>query len=413
MTTLPKKMPPRLKKYLRHNNNNVTTKKNTTPLSIQYEQNSSLKKFESFKMICEGSFSNDEVEYITKSPSYDDDKRRIMFSFLLPTRERVSSCKASIDSLYHNADDKLSFEVLMAFDDDDQETREMVLDHCKFLGVQYQCIVTRRYGYRQLHLYVNKLCRMARGEYLWLWNDDATIETNGWDTIVEQLTKDQPDMVFDFINNHFVWIFPLVPKKYIDLLGHFSLNAHNDSWIQNVFEPLQLTTRTDKVSLYHNRNNPIFDINYQDVNTDIHVSLPEFFSPFANLLRTIDSNRIAHMMGKTTLPLPNDRTRVGFIFSSLHDKDKYIEEELQQEHYLLVEKNVETSAFIHPQLRFTENRLLIFWFAETIYTDRLDVINDIQTFCQEHNFHRTIVVPASLHDKLSSDDKCSYRTIVD
>lgn len=334
-----------------------------------------------------------------------------MFSFLLPTRGRASSCKASIDSLYQNADNKLSFELLLAFDDDDEETREMVLDHCKWLGVQHQYIVTPRYGYRKLHLYVNKLCKIARGEYLWLWNDDATIETNGWDTILERLVKKQPDLVFDFVNNHFVWIFPLVPKKYVDIMGHFSLNAHNDSWIQNVFEPLQLTTRTDQVSLYHNRETPIFDINYQDVNTDINVSSPEFTAPFATVLRVIDSNRVAHMMGKTYLPLPNDMTRVGFVLNVPYDK--YVERELLQGHYLLVENEDETCASHLPQLRFTENRLLIFWFAETIYTDRLEVVNAIQTFCQDHNCHRTIVVPSSLHDNLSPDEKCTYRTIVD
>lgn len=243
----------------------------------------------------------------------------IDFSFLLPTRERTALCIKSIKSLKDLCKDISSFEVLLAFDDDDQY--QDILDFCAAEGIRHKHIVTKRYGYRRLHAYINKLCEIAEGERLWLWNDDCYMETQDWDDITRQVVSQYPDYVFDFKNNHFHFIFPLVPKKYVDVMGHYSLNAHNDTWMLEIFKTLlKLTAYTDLISIFHNRGDQEnkMGIDYQPINkvwtSETH---PDFFSDLGKCLRIVDANRIirAFFSDRATefAIQPTLRRRVGFV----------------------------------------------------------------------------------------------------
>jgi hypothetical protein len=212
------------------------------------------------------------------------------YSFLLPTRKRVLACIESIESIRSTATNKDSFEILLAFDDDDDESQSAICAHCEANGVKYKAITSERYGYRNLHKYVNLLCEIADGEMLWLWTDDAKIMTDGWD---EKILKYGTDMALDFPNNHSIWIFPLVPAKYVKEMGHFSGQAHNDTWIQVIFEKnLRLCNLVRDVSLYHNRTDGAMNIDYTDVDRDITVSSPEFYSDVYRQMRLDDTNKI-------------------------------------------------------------------------------------------------------------------------
>ena len=42
-----------------------------------------------------------------------------------------------------------------------------------------------RYGYQRLHEYYNALAAQARGDWLFIWNDDARMASEGWDEVIE------------------------------------------------------------------------------------------------------------------------------------------------------------------------------------------------------------------------------------
>ena len=178
--------------------------------------------------------------------------------------------------------------------------------------------MTKRYGYEKLHAYVNQLSTIAHGQYLWLWNDDALMETHHWDVILERYTNEHPDVAFDFTNG-FPFIFPLVPKKYIDAMKHFSLNAHNDTWVELILKSFHLTMVIPEIRIFHNRHEgdgTSMQINYDDVNQSVVKTSPEFFSPFCTLLRQVDQNRIARTFPHLNLPrslLPYEKNRIGFV----------------------------------------------------------------------------------------------------
>lgn len=83
-----------------------------------------------------------------------------------------------------------------------------------------------------------------------LWNDDARILTEGWDTIVAE----QPPSVLwphsnDIANCN---TFPIWPRTWTEHLGHVSLSPHCDSWIQFLGQSLGRHDRID-VEILHDR----------------------------------------------------------------------------------------------------------------------------------------------------------------
>lgn len=150
-----------------------------------------------------------------------------MISVLLPSRGRPSSLADSIGSLRVMADDPDQLEILVAADPDDPDTAEAAERS------RAACwVAPTRYGYHQLERYVNHLAAVASGEWLLLWNDDARMLTAGWDARIAEA----PHGVLWPAHNDspMLNIFPVVHRSIVDVLGHFSLSPHCDSWVQDV-----------------------------------------------------------------------------------------------------------------------------------------------------------------------------------
>lgn len=150
----------------------------------------------------------------------------------------------SIASLRENAHRSDLVEVLVAIDPDDPETAGAEI------GWPSQRLVTaERFGYSRLHEYYNWLASRARGEWLFLWNDDAIMRTPGWDRIIERQppgvlwpqTNDQPGCN----------VFPVWPRQWFTTLGHVSLSPHCDSWVQDLGQALGVQ-RFIPVHVFHN-----------------------------------------------------------------------------------------------------------------------------------------------------------------
>jgi hypothetical protein len=200
-----------------------------------------------------------------------------LISVLLPTRGRPKLLRESVGSLHETATkDQAPFEVLYAFDADDEEG----LTAYDWLawnlpGIHRPRIFQQRHGYAGLHIYVNALAGWPynpgwagpKGRWLLLWNDDAVMHTYGWNT---EIAKWPDRYVLDCWSNHEprTCAFPVVPRWWVDRLGHFSLNAHNDTWWQEIGERTRRLVRID-VDVYHRRfdlsGDPVLDDEtYQD-----------------------------------------------------------------------------------------------------------------------------------------------------
>ncbi len=148
-------------------------------------------------------------------------------SLIIPTRMRTKALSKSIGSVVGHA--RHTVEVLLALDVDDIETAE----YLKTDPIpNSRVVVGPRVGYGGLHLYVNALARIATGDWLFLWNDDCIMETQGWDSVVGEY--DGQMVVLNPQSNHSNQerghcVFPIVPRRMVEILGHFSLSKHNDT----------------------------------------------------------------------------------------------------------------------------------------------------------------------------------------
>jgi len=158
----------------------------------------------------------------------------------LPTRGRTEALTRSLIGLLEKATDLDSIQVLLGLDTDDtvgiehfQEELQPKLDD---MGVHYTAMTFEPMGYSQLHDYVNTLAKASSADWMFFWNDDAIMETTGWDTEIVKHTGEFKLLAVHTHNDHPYSIFPIVPRAWLDVIGHLSLHSMNDAWLsQNAY----------------------------------------------------------------------------------------------------------------------------------------------------------------------------------
>jgi glycosyltransferase involved in cell wall biosynthesis len=179
----------------------------------------------------------------------------MLVTVLLPTRNRPHLVERSIRSLLENADDPTSIEIAVAFDQDDNLSREY-LDSIAWRNLvngQSKIFETPKWGYQDLHKYYNLLAEHAAGKWLLIWNDDAIMKTQGWDSVI----RDNADFVgllhmrTENYRDKFA-LFPLIPRVWTEIFGCVSQSNSNDSWIQHICLEAEAIRRIDAV-VFHDR----------------------------------------------------------------------------------------------------------------------------------------------------------------
>jgi len=109
-------------------------------------------------------------------------------------------------------------------------------------------------GYADLHLMYNRLCLDSQGSFLFLWNDDVTMMTVGWDDMLAQHDDGRACYVTSKVadtRGRDSFLFPIVHRSYYEALGHFSRSPHNDTYIYSVFKPYPEAFRHADITVYH------------------------------------------------------------------------------------------------------------------------------------------------------------------
>jgi hypothetical protein len=205
-------------------------------------------------------------------------------SILLPTRKRFESFKVSIDSLFNNCNNTENFEVLVAIDLDDDE-----IDKIKEYSSNKDNIKLfyyERQFYRGLHNYYNDLSLKSEGSSLFLWNDDAIMKSQNWDLEIINKHKDfcvlspKVDTMEQYWSTQGV-LFPIIPKKWIDITGKWSHVPSCDSWTDVISKRLGILVNVDTIVISHNRydiTGENHDSTYIEGRSDINNH--EYFSLF-------------------------------------------------------------------------------------------------------------------------------------
>lgn len=172
-----------------------------------------------------------------------------LVSILLPTRGRPGHLYHAVDSLYSLAKDKGNLEFIFKADTDDPETIDAVEKLAVIPGLKVKNIISPRgNGYFDMHHWVNDMARQATGDWLLLFNDDARMTTQDWDTALMHIGTGMPWfgiadvclIMAQTIGRPFANEFIILRRKTFEILGHISLSPHNDNWIYGVMEFLRV-----------------------------------------------------------------------------------------------------------------------------------------------------------------------------
>lgn len=181
-----------------------------------------------------------------------------MISVLLPTRKRIHMLEHSLTSLIHKARHPEHLEILIAYDDDDEISDAYFSspDWSRFISswpVIHRIFRVPRWGYHELHRYVNMLAQHSEGDWILFWNDDALMETDSWDDHVRD-NRDFRGLLHITASNMPMncSIFPLLHRDWLTLFGCISPINHADSWVSDICWNAR-ARRVIPVSAFHDR----------------------------------------------------------------------------------------------------------------------------------------------------------------
>lgn len=175
---------------------------------------------------------------------------------LLPTRGRTSALSRSVKSLIDLAHDINNIQIMLGFDRDDpdgiQHFQTELQPWMDDTGVHYTAMTFEPMGYIRLNEYVNTLALNSSADWLVFWNDDAVMHTQDWDKTIADYTGQFRILAFRTHNDHPYSIFPIVPREWLDLLGHLSPHQISDAWISQQAYCVDILQRID-VHVEHDR----------------------------------------------------------------------------------------------------------------------------------------------------------------
>lgn len=178
-------------------------------------------------------------------------------AILLPTRGRAEMLERSVKSVIDLAANASCVQIMFGFDNDDaigtkhfEKALQPWLDQ---QGVNYTAMSFAPMGYIRLNEYVNELARNSDANWLVFWNDDAVMQTQNWDQEITKHTGEFKLLAFRTHNDHPYSIFPIVPRKWLDLLGYLSPHQISDAWLSQQAYMLDIWQRI-KVDVLHDRH---------------------------------------------------------------------------------------------------------------------------------------------------------------
>ena len=145
---------------------------------------------------------------------------------------------------------------MLAFDNDDTENIAHFVDviqpYLDDLGVEYSAIQFERLGYMRLNEYLNELAKHSQGSWLFFWNDDAVMKTQDWDQVIRDNAQEFYLLRAETNHEHPYAIFPILPKKWVEITRHLSPHQINDAWTSQVAWMLDIV-KTIPVMIHHER----------------------------------------------------------------------------------------------------------------------------------------------------------------
>lgn len=194
-------------------------------------------------------------------------KNEYSIAVLLPTRSRTDALTTSVTSIVDLAHDVSRIQLIFGFDDDDtvglSHFETVIRPFLDNRGVDYEAQSFKSMGYAGLNRYYNHLAKSTSADWLFVWNDDAVMETQGWDSVIEQYTGEFKLLKVHTHNDHPYSIFPIMPRAWYDLMNHLSRHQMIDAelsqlaFLLDIMQVLEVDVVHNQVELTKDATDPL------------------------------------------------------------------------------------------------------------------------------------------------------------
>jgi hypothetical protein len=180
-----------------------------------------------------------------------------MISVIIPSRGRPNELLTTINSLELV---KNGLEALIWLDSDDP----CLVEYKKLLGSKpkVNLFIKKRVGYKKFHLMLNFLCKQAKYDWIFEFNDDAYMDNPKWFSIFKDFVNKFNPKTQPVVLN--IWgqgetdanLFPIVSRSYLTILKHFALLPACDLWARSVAAEANISYDLKGIKPKHRKNNP-------------------------------------------------------------------------------------------------------------------------------------------------------------
>ena len=223
----------------------------------------------------------------------------VLVSVLIPSRGRIKMLQETLANVAQTCgENHAQVEVLVRLDDDDAESLAATDSfHLACAPVKLTIVVgPRGGGYETLHLFVNELAAAARGDFLLLFNDDARFVSRDWSLHIARWRNRLVVLRFD-TGDEMMNLFPAAHRKIFEILGHFSLDAHCDSWIEDVALAVDAQRHEAAVKISHLRDESEEARDQMFIETSAAYARTQPIFRSKKKLRVVDARRLrAHII---------------------------------------------------------------------------------------------------------------------
>jgi len=189
-------------------------------------------------------------------------------SVLLPTRGRTGALTRSVLSLVNRAVKTDCLEILFGIDEDDPVARNHLetelLPMLDQRNIEYSVVEFQPLGYTNLHQYANELSSHAQGKWLFMWNDDAIMDSASWDRQIIKHNGEFKVLSVHTHKDHPYSIFPIVPREWYEQIEAFSYHGMVDAFVSqigyvlNIFERIPVHVTHDRADITGNNKDDTY-----------------------------------------------------------------------------------------------------------------------------------------------------------
>jgi hypothetical protein len=187
--------------------------------------------------------------------------KKINYTFLIPTRKRITNLIKTINSIIENTNSINNTEIILGIDTDDYETINFNFSIYKKKKLVIKKVISdRNSGYEDQPIRLKEMIKNSNNDFLIHFADDMLIATKNWDLILnEEIKKLNKDLIYLLYPSHNQpnenWpLCQIISKKWVQTTGKFTNCFETDTELLFISGILNRQIKLDNFRILFFRN---------------------------------------------------------------------------------------------------------------------------------------------------------------